>query len=186
MEVEMTEAIVGDKLRYVLSFTDRHGHRRHYYRRRGQKLVPLPGELGSPEFNRAYEVASGGKVKAATKRSSTGKLRRAGRRLLRIVRVPGPAANHAGQLPDLRRALRERFGDMPAQMSSKDVRALIQEPPTPAAGNNVLGAIRRLVAFGMAQTPPMLTSDPTLGVKRRKCQRQEALLPGRMSDIAEP
>jgi hypothetical protein len=42
-------ALMGDKLRYVLSFTDRHGHRRHYYRRGGQKLVPLPGE---PRFAR--------------------------------------------------------------------------------------------------------------------------------------
>jgi hypothetical protein len=63
---------MGDKLRYVLSFTDRHGHRRHYYRRRGQKLVPLPGELGSPEFNRAYELASGQKPCAAKKRIRPG------------------------------------------------------------------------------------------------------------------
>jgi hypothetical protein len=56
--------------------------------------------------------------------------------------------------------------------------------PTPAAGNNVLGAIRRLVAFGMAQTPPMLTSDPTLGVKRRKVPKQEASLPGRTTTFS--
>jgi hypothetical protein len=70
-------------------------------------------------------------------------------------------------------------------MNSKDVRALIQEPPTPAAGNNVLGAIRRLVAFGMAQTPPMLTSDPTLGVKRRKVPKTGGFIAWTDSDIAE-
>jgi integrase len=80
--------------------------------------------------------------------------------------------------------LRERFGDMPAQMSGKDVRALIQEPPTPAAGNNVLGAIRRLVAFGMAQTPPMLTSDPTLGVKRRRVPKTGGFIAWTDDDIA--
>jgi integrase len=161
-------ALMGDKLRYVLSFTDRHGHRRHYYRRKGQKLVPLPGEPGAPEFNRAYELAGGPQLSVATRRVKPGSFGA-------LV-----AAYYASsEFRDLRpitqasyriyiEPLRERFGDLPAQMSGKDVRALIQEPPTPAAGNNVLGAIRRLVAFGMAQTPPMLTSDPTLGVKRRK------------------
>jgi hypothetical protein len=35
-------ALMGDKLRYVLSFTDRHGHRRHYYRRRGRSWFRCP------------------------------------------------------------------------------------------------------------------------------------------------
>jgi hypothetical protein len=65
-------ALMGDKLRYVLSFTDRHGHRRHYYRRGGQKLVPLPGEPGSPEFNRAYELAGGPQLSVATRRVKPG------------------------------------------------------------------------------------------------------------------
>jgi integrase len=73
---------------------------------------------------------------------------------------------------------------MPAQMSGKDVRALIQEPPTPAAGNNVLGAIRRLVAFGLAQTPPLLTSDPTANVKRRKTPRTGGFIAWTDDDIA--
>jgi hypothetical protein len=64
--------------------------------------------------------------------------------------------------------LRERFGDHPSPDERQGRAGAHSGAPTPAAGNNVLGAIRRLVAFGMAQTPPMLTSDPTLGVKRRK------------------
>jgi integrase len=178
-------AMMGDKLRYVLSFTDRHGHRRHYYRRQGQKLVPLPGEPGSPEFNRAYEAASGQKPCAAKKRirpGSFGALVAAyyGSSEFRDLRPITQASYRIYIEP-----LRERFGDMPAHMSSKDVRALIQEPPTPAAGNNVLGAIRRLVAFGMAQTPPMLTSDPTLGVKRRKVPKTGGFVAWTDDDIAQ-
>jgi integrase len=179
----MGTSVMGDKLRYVLSFTDRHGHRRHYYRRGGQKLVPLPGELGSPEFNRAYELASGGQKPRTAKRIKPGSFGA-------LV-----AAYYASGFCDLKpitqasyriyiEPLRERFGDMPAQMSGKDVRALIQEPPTPAAGNNVLGAIRRLVAFGMAQTPPMLTSDPTLGVKRRKVPKTGGFVAWTDNDVA--
>jgi hypothetical protein len=150
-------ALMGDKLRYVLSFTDRHGHRRHYYRRGGQKLVPLPGELGSPEFNRAYELAGGPQLSVARRRVKPGSFGA-------LV-----AAYYASsEFRDLRpitqasyriyiEPLRERFGDLPAQMSGKDVRALIQEPPTPAAGNNVLGAIRG--------------SSPSAWRRHRRCSR---------------
>jgi integrase len=177
-------ALMGDKPKHVLSFSDRHGHRRHYFRRKGQKLVPLPGEPGSPEFNRAYELAAGQKLSAAKKRIRPGSFSA-------LV-----AAYYASsEFRDLRpitqasyriyiEPLRGRFGDMPAQMSGKDVRALIQERPTPAAGNNVLGALRRLVAFGLAQTPPMLTSDPTANVKRRKTPRTGGFIAWTDEDIA--
>jgi integrase len=177
-------ALMGDKLRYVLSFTDRHGHRRHYFRRRGQKLVPLPGEPGSPEFNRAYELAAGQKLSAAKKRIRPGSFGA-------LV----SAYYASSEFRDLRpitqasyriyiEPLRERFGDHPAAlMNGKDVRALLNEPATPAAGNNVLGAIRRLVAFGMAQTPPMLTSDPTLGVKRRKMPKTGGFIAWTDNDV---
>lgn len=41
----------------VQAFTDRHGRRRHYYRRKGQKRSPLPGDPGSAEFMAAYAEA---------------------------------------------------------------------------------------------------------------------------------
>lgn len=41
----------------IQSFTDRHGRRRHYYRRKGQKRIPLPGDPGSAEFMAAYANA---------------------------------------------------------------------------------------------------------------------------------
>lgn len=41
----------------VQAFTDRHGRRRHYYRRKGQRKIPLPGDPGSAEFMAAYAEA---------------------------------------------------------------------------------------------------------------------------------
>jgi hypothetical protein len=35
---------------FVHSIIDRHGHRRHYFRRSGYNRVTLPGAWGSPEF----------------------------------------------------------------------------------------------------------------------------------------
>src|SRR5215470_259757 len=44
-------------LRYIHTFRDRHGRTRYYVRRRGFKLVPLPGLPGSAEFMDAYSKA---------------------------------------------------------------------------------------------------------------------------------
>jgi site-specific recombinase XerC len=45
------------KLQFVQAFIDRHGHVRHYFRRGGDKRVPLPGLPGSEEFMAAYAAA---------------------------------------------------------------------------------------------------------------------------------
>ena len=44
-------------LAYVQALTDRHGHKRHYYRRAGFERVTLPGVPGSAEFMTAYAAA---------------------------------------------------------------------------------------------------------------------------------
>ena len=54
------------RLPYVRTYRDRHGRLRRYFRRRGQPDTPLPGEIGSEEFMRAYQAALG----AAPKRLS--------------------------------------------------------------------------------------------------------------------
>lgn len=45
------------RMRYVKAYSDRHGRRRHYYRRPGYPSIPLPGEPGSKGFAEAYEAA---------------------------------------------------------------------------------------------------------------------------------
>jgi hypothetical protein len=42
------------KLPHIHSFRDRFGKQRHYFRRPGQKAIPLPGDPGSPQFTTAY------------------------------------------------------------------------------------------------------------------------------------
>lgn len=51
------------RLKYVKAYTDRHGRRRHYYRRPGQPQIALPGEPGSREFMEAYHAAADGAPK---------------------------------------------------------------------------------------------------------------------------
>src|SRR6516164_7879425 len=50
------------ELQYVKSYINRHGKVDHYFRRRGQKLVRLPGLPGSDEFMLAYTEALGSAV----------------------------------------------------------------------------------------------------------------------------
>jgi hypothetical protein len=59
------------KLRYVDRFADRHGHVRHYFRRRLGPRTVLPGHPGSTEFMQAYQAALDGAALAAptTKRT---------------------------------------------------------------------------------------------------------------------
>ena len=45
------------RLKYLKAYSDRHGTVRRYFRRRGQKDVPLKGEPVSTEFMRAYQAA---------------------------------------------------------------------------------------------------------------------------------
>src|SRR6478672_9220068 len=48
------------RLRYVNSFSNRDrkdGRVRYYFRRRGEKAIPLPGVPGSEEFMAAYAMA---------------------------------------------------------------------------------------------------------------------------------
>lgn len=58
-------------LPYVKAYTDRHGVRRHYFRRKGQDSVPLPGRVGSEEFMAAYNDACGSASKPREKKAGT-------------------------------------------------------------------------------------------------------------------
>jgi hypothetical protein len=58
-------------LKYVNRFWDRYGKLRHYFRRPGQKAIPLPGKLGSPEFITVYAAALAREQPARKSRNPT-------------------------------------------------------------------------------------------------------------------
>lgn len=45
------------RLKFIHAYIDRHGHPRHYFRRKGSRKIALPGLPGSSEFREAYEAA---------------------------------------------------------------------------------------------------------------------------------
>lgn len=57
------------ELPYVKVYSDRHGRRRHYFRRPGYRSCALPGEPGSPSFMQAYQAAAEDPISAGERRT---------------------------------------------------------------------------------------------------------------------
>jgi enterobacteria phage integrase len=55
------------RLKYLKVYRDRHGTVRRYFRRPGQKTLPLKGEPGTAEFMLAYQDALGTSAPAVDK-----------------------------------------------------------------------------------------------------------------------
>ena len=49
--------MIKKRLPYVNAYRDRTGKLRHYLRRKGKPMIPLPGRIGSRAFLKAYELA---------------------------------------------------------------------------------------------------------------------------------
>ena len=59
------------KPKYVQEFKDRHGRIRCYFRRKGQRPVPLHGTVWTPSFMAEYEAALKASERAAANDSDT-------------------------------------------------------------------------------------------------------------------
>jgi len=79
MKIRLTDGSGTIELKYLVEDVDRYGKARIYFRRKGQRKVPLRAPVGSTEFLQEYRDALAGKIKpkADTKRvpSPTGSLR---------------------------------------------------------------------------------------------------------------
>jgi integrase len=133
-------------LPYILSYHDRHGHLRHYFRRAGMKRVTLPGRPGAPEFMLAYGAAL------------------AAYYLDRGFLALAPPTRQA------RRAVLEKFrsqhGDKRLRLLEQKHLVAILHPMKPFAARNWLKALRGLMQFAMAIG--LRADDPTQGIKRAK------------------
>jgi hypothetical protein len=153
-------------LRYVHAFVDHDGRPRHYFRRKGCKLTPLPGVPGSAEFMAAYQAALATVTPVeigAKKRSGPGSLSAA------IAAYYGSLEFRAlsGGTPAKRRAILEHFrdqhGDKPVRLLPRKFIVHMLSTMKPHAARNWLKAVRALMQFCVEHE--MIDDDPTLGVK---------------------
>jgi integrase len=156
------------RLKYVHSFVDHDGRPRHYFRRKGFKLTPLPGVFGSTEFMVAYQAALATVTPVeigATKRSRPGSLGAA----IAAYYTSLEFRSLTRGTPAKRRAYLERFreqhGDKPVRLLPR--KFIVHEigKMKPHAARNWVKAVRGLMQFCIAEE--MIREDPTLGVKVR-------------------
>jgi integrase len=156
------------RLKYVHAFVDHDGRSRHYFRRKGFRLTPLPGIFGSVEFMAAYQAALAAAAPVeigAKRRSGPGSLSAA------IAAYYGSLEFRAltGGTPAKRRAILERFreahGDKPVRLLPRKFIMHMLSTMKPHAARNWLKTIRALMQFCVAHE--LIGEDPTLGVKAR-------------------
>jgi integrase len=160
------------RLKHVNSFKDRHGRLRHYFRRRGQKSVALPGLPGSDSFMRAYETALVGDT-APPIEIGVGRVKSGTVAALSLAYFNSVAfGNLAKATRRERRIILEKFvaehGDKRVVMLQRShvEKMIAAKSQTPSAAVNFLIAVRSVMQFGVDSG--ILKDNPTLGVKRPK------------------
>lgn len=152
------------ELRYVHSFVDRHGVRRHYFRRHG-KRAPLPGLPGSSEFMAAYAAALGVEAAKAPARPPV-----PARSFAALAQAYFASPRFAGLAPSTRRGNRRSIERFLAQHGHRPVAGMKREhvdriigamADRPGAAINLLSRLRTLCRYGIELG--WLDRDPTLG-----------------------
>jgi integrase len=153
------------KLPYVKVYRDRDGRMRHYFRRRGQKDVPLPGLPGSEQFMQAYQST----LDAPSKRPSPhaiGTLAKLIEDYYRSVEFTNlkPASKKAYRLcldPIARRDGHRIVRDMPRDK----VRKIIEEigATRPGMANLTARVLRALLRYAI--DTGWRTDNPAAGIK---------------------
>src|SRR5262245_53049525 len=156
------------RLKYVHAFVDHDGRPRHYFRRKGFKLTPLPGVPGSAEFMAAYQVALATVTPVeigATKWSRPGSLSAA----IAAYYTSLEFRALTGGTPAKRRAIleifREQHGDKPVRLLPRKFVLHVLHGMKPHAARNWLKAVRGLMQYCLAHE--MIGEDPTLGIKTK-------------------
>ena len=156
------------KLKFVCSFYDRHHKRRHYFRRKGQKLIPLPGAVGSPEFMAAYQLA----LNRAPEPLTIGESRTVPGSISAAIAAFYASHTFTKNKPitqatdrNILEAFRMGHGDKPIRLLERQhVFAIIGEKVgKPAAQRNLLRVLRVLLAFAVERG--MRADNPALGIK---------------------
>jgi integrase len=156
------------RLRYVNSFAnrDRKSVRvRYYFRRRGEKAIPLPGLPGSDEFAAAYAAALAampGHPEIGMKRTLPGTINALAVDYYRSAVWERLAEDTRKKRWRTIERFRAKHGDKRvAFLLREHIEKMLAEIRKPSAKRDWLKAIRGLLQFAI---PTMLTSDPTEGV----------------------
>ena len=160
------------RIRYVHAFRDRHGKRRHYFRRPGFKRAPLPGLPGSAGFMAAYQAALAGetapRIEIGAVRCKPGSTAAAVALYFRSLAFASLAPETQRQRRRILEHFREAYGDMPfARLERRHVESMLA---------NKIAAARTRPEFsqgvaridGRRHAGGHVGYDPTLGIRNPK------------------
>jgi integrase len=155
------------RLQYVKRFRDRHGRARHYFRRPGCKLVPLPGLPGSTEFMDAYAkaLADAPQVEIGAKRTLAGSIDAMVIGYMASAAFQNLAATSQQQYRRIFDGLRREHGQRGIATLERRhvVRMLDAKTETPVAARDFLRCLRLLIAYAIKIG--VRQDDPTAGVR---------------------
>jgi integrase len=165
----MKSSMARVRLDFVHTFRDRHGKRRHYFRRRGFKSATLPGLPGSAEFMEAYQAALAGdtvpRIEVGASRAKPGSVAAAVAAYLDSIDFGGLAL--ATQRD--RRAILDRFRELYGEKSFAGLERkhvdfwITGKAATPHAAKSFLKALRAVVKVAMRIA--LRADDPTAGIR---------------------
>lgn len=156
----------------IKKYVDRHGKLRCYFRRKGQRDIPLPGKPRSPEFIAAYNRIIASQPPAAAigaGRSRPGSLAAAIAGYYEHPSFQGLAQSTRGMRRRILEKIRAHLGKEPiASLTKGHIVSVILHPLPPFERNNWLKTLRGLMAYAL--DAGLIEADPTIGVERSKAQ----------------
>jgi integrase len=155
-------------LRYVNEYRDVRGKVRRYFRRPGQKRIPLPGLPGSDEFMSAYRAALAGVEthQIGATRTKPGTVNAVIVGYYQSQAFAELAASTRTERRNILERFREQYGDN--RISTLEQRHIVKllSRLKPAASRNWLKALRALLDFAVAEG--FRPDNPAASIKFRK------------------
>ncbi|WP_299176966.1 hypothetical protein [uncultured Brevundimonas sp.] len=156
---------------HVSAFRDRHGKVRFRFRRKGSRVVCLPGAPGSPEFAEAYAQAVAGvtsKLEVGAGRTVPGTINALAVAIYQSAEWTQLAATTQATYRGIIERLRRDYGHLGVKGLKADhvrkMRDLRRETPT--AANNLLKVLRWMMAFAVERN--LRQDNPVIGIKPLK------------------
>jgi integrase len=155
------------RLKFVKAYIDQRGKVRHYVRRAGRRLIPLPGLPGSDEFMEAYGRATAAmpRVEVASTRTGTDSIAAMIAGYLSSAAFANLAVASRREYRRILESLRRDFGNLRiTTMQRKHVmRMLDTKAKHPAAARDFLRCLRLLMQYAIGIG--VRQDDPTAGVR---------------------
>jgi integrase len=162
------------RLPYINEYRDVRGKLRRYFRRPGQKRIPLPGLPGSDEFMAAYQAALAGVVAPpGASRTKPGTMNAVIVGYYQSRAFQELASGTQAHRRNILERFREQYGENRIALLEQRHIAKLLGRMKPAASRNWLKVLRALLDFAVSEN--FRFDNPAAGIKFRKYKAKSHL-----------